>query len=139
MLNNLIARDALYRTEGENYYALQAMRNRQAAEEHQAFVDALKIRSVAFVGKMAYAVNVGFILGDGRQTAPRKVTELIVAGTIPYEVILDMSIYNKGITAHRGYKAELRQRAKNELPGQIYRARLERLDQAQSVIAPKKL
>jgi hypothetical protein len=139
MLNNLIARDALYRTEGENFYALQAMRNRQAAEEHKAFVDALKIRSVAFVGKMAYAVNVGFILGDGRQTAPRKITELIVAGTIPYEVVLDMSIYNKGMSAHRGYKDELRKKAKNELPGQIYRARLERLDQAQSVIAPKKL
>jgi hypothetical protein len=139
MLNNLIGRDALYRTEGENFYALQAMRNRQAAEEKKAFVDALKIRSVAFVGKMAYAVNVGFILGDGRQTAPRKITELIVAGTIPYEVILDMSIYNKASSAIRGYKAEQALRAKNELPGQIYRARLERLDQAQSIIAPKKL
>jgi hypothetical protein len=139
MLNNLIARDALYRTEGENFYALQAMRNRQTAEEHKAYIDALKIRSVAFVGKMAYAVNVGFILGDGRQTAPRKITELIVAGTIPYEVVLDMSIYNKGISAHRGYKQELRLKEKNELPGQIYRARLERLDQAQSIIAPKRL
>ena len=139
MLNNLIARDSLYRTEGENFYALQAMRNREKAEEHKAFVDALKIRSVAFVGKMAYAVNVGFILGDGRQTAPRKITELIVAGTIPYEVVLDMSIYNKASTAVRGYKAEQALKSKNELPGQIYRARLERIDQAQSVIAPKRL
>jgi hypothetical protein len=139
MLNNLIARDALYRTEGETFYALQAMKNREKADEHKAFVDALKIRSVAFVGKMAYAVNVGFILGDGRQTAPRKITELIVAGTIPYEVVLDMSVYNKAHSAIKGYKYENSLKGKNELPGQIYRARLERLDQAQAVIAPKKL
>ncbi len=139
MLNNLIARDAVYRTEGENFYALQAMRNREKKDEHQAFIDALKIRSVAFVGKMAYAVNVGFILGDGRQTAPRKITELIVAGTIPYEVVLDMSIYNKAHTAIKGYHYEEQLKGKNELPGQIYRARLERLDQAQSIVAPKKL
>ncbi|HEY9759631.1 MAG TPA: hypothetical protein V6C97_31015 [Oculatellaceae cyanobacterium] len=139
MLNNLIARDAVYRMENENFYALQAMAAREKRDEHQAFINALKIRSVAFVGKMAYAVNVGFILGDGRQTAPRKITELIVAGTIPYEVVLDASIYDKAHTAIKGYKYENQLRSKNELPGQIYRARLERMDQAQGILAPKKL
>ena len=139
MLNNLIARDAVYRMENENFYALQAMTAREKRDEHEAFINALKIRSVAFVGKMAYAVNVGFILGDGRQTAPRKITELIVAGTIPYEVVLDASIYDKAHTAIKGYKYENQLKSKNELPGQIYRARLERMDQAQGVLAPKKL
>jgi hypothetical protein len=139
MLNNLIARDAVYRMEGENFYALQAMTSRDKHDEHKAFINSLKIRSVAFCGKMAYAVNVGFVLGDGRQTAPRKITELIVAGTIPYEVVLDASIYDKAHTAIKGYKYENELRSKNELPGQIYRARLERMDQAQGVLAPRKL
>ena len=136
LLNNLMARDALYRTEGETYYALQAMKQREHEEGRRAFKWNMCIRTLACLSKVNFGVCTGLIIGDGRQTAPRKVTELLLAGTLPYEVALDLNIFDKANTTFRAVGKENRLRDKNELPGQIYRARLERLDQAQAVIAP---
>jgi hypothetical protein len=135
LLNNLMARDAIYKTEGETFYALQAMRNRETRETNKAFWNNLKVRTVACAAKTTYGIS-GILLGDGRQTNPRNIMELILMGTIPYEAALDLSVYDKAHTTFKIDKKEKNLRAKNELPGQIYKARLERLDQAQNVIAP---
>jgi hypothetical protein len=135
LLNNLMARDALYRTEGETYYALQAMKQREKDEARRAFKWSMVNRTIACVAKANFGIS-GVLIGDGRQTAPRKVTELLFEGTLPYEVALDLNVVDKFNTTFRAVGKENRLRANNELPGQIYRARLERLDQEQAIIAP---
>jgi hypothetical protein len=135
LLNNLMARDALYRTEGETYYALQAMKQREKDEARRAFKWSMCIRTIACVAKANFGIS-GILIGDGRQKAPRKITELLFEGTLPYEVALDLNIVDKFNTTFRAVGKENRLRANNELPGQIYRARLERLDQEQAIIAP---
>ncbi len=135
LLNNLMARDALYRTEGETYYALQAMKQREKDEARRAFKWSMIIRSIACASKLNFGI-MGILIGDGRQTAPRHVTELLFEGTLPYEVALDLNIVDKFNTTMRAVHKENRLKANNELPGQIYRARLERLDQEQAIIAP---
>lgn len=136
LLNNLIARDALYRMETETFYALQAMKNREKDEERRQFKWTMFIRTLACVSKANFGICTGLLIGDGRQTAPRKITELLFAGTLPYEVALDVNVLDKFNTFYRQEKKEGRLKSENELPGQIYRARLERLDQEQGVIAP---
>jgi hypothetical protein len=135
MLNNLMARDALYRTEGETYYALQAMKQREKDEARRAFKWSMVNRTIACVAKANFGIS-GILIGDGREKAPRKITELLFEGTLPYEVALDLNIVDKFNTTFRAVGKENRLRANNELPGQIYRARLERLDQEQAIIAP---
>jgi hypothetical protein len=136
LLNNLQARDAVYKSENETFYALKALTNRDKQEEARAFKHAMLVRTFAAACKIAYGTQSGIVLGDGRQTAPRKVTELILGGTIPYEVALDANIYDKFSEAIRTKKLENQLKGKGELRGQVYRSRLDRMDQAQHIITP---
>jgi hypothetical protein len=137
VLASISGRNGLYRMEKENLEAVHALRGREHRDAKSAFWQSVGIRTFAFGNKTAFG-SVAIAGGFTHLNNPRHFDSLLLGATTPYYVTLQASSVDALRRTVQGQMLEHSDRAKGNLPKQIYKARLARLDQMEALTNPTK-
>jgi hypothetical protein len=133
VISTIYSRDALYRLEGENLQALDALSKREHHQAKSAYEQSVLHRFVAFGNKTAFG-SVAIAGGFTHLNNPRHYDQLLLGATTPYEVTLDIAFVDTFRRQMQGMAQTKKERAKGELVDQVYEARLDRLEKMESIV-----
>lgn len=133
VISTIYSRDALYRLEGENLQALDALSKREHHQAKSAYEQSVLHRLVAFGNKTAFG-SVAIAGGFTHLNNPRHYDQLLLGATTPYEVTLDIAFVDTFRRQMQGLAQTKKERARGELIDQVYEARLDRLEKMESIV-----